>query len=41
MEAFTLGFWFIGIGVVIAAVAKLWLVDAEPKSGGHRPGPAI
>ena len=37
MEAFILGFWFLLIGFVIAAIARLWLVNAPPGSGG--PGP--
>ncbi len=37
MEAIILGFWFLLIGFVIAAIAKLWLVNAPPGSGGTRP----
>ena len=35
MEAITLGFWFLLVGFVIAAIARLWLVNA-PEGGGHR-----
>ena len=41
MEAFVLGFWFVLVGFVIAAVARLWLVDAEPGSGGRKPKPTL
>jgi len=36
MEAFILGFWFLLVGFVIAAIARLWLVNA-PEGGGNRP----
>jgi len=35
METFVLMFWIVLVGFVIAAIARLWLVDAPPGSGGR------
>lgn len=41
MEAFTLGFWFVAVGIILFAIAWLWLVSSKPESGGPRPKPTL
>lgn len=36
MEVFVLLFWFATAGFIVAAIAKLWLENAEPGSGRLR-----
>ena len=37
MEVFALVLWFVLLGFVIAAVARLWLVDSQPVGGRKHP----